>query len=413
VALERTLAEDGPAAELVAAEYVAVRVDAERRPDISDRYDAGGWPTLACLTSDGELVSATTDVFDELPRVLRRLRAPASVPPPQPGQSAPDDRFDARAWFSSLAKAEFDDEYGGFGRGAKFPHAETLRALLPDPSARRIVVRSLDALEALHDPGDGGICRLAASRDWSEVAPEKLLADQAAVLDLYVAAAGTLHEPAYLERAAAIVQFVTTRLADPDGGFAGSLCGDEVDATCYVAGNARMTCALLQVALASRDEALARTAVSGLERIVLATYRPAHGVAHWFAQGSAGDERLLTDQVAVASAMLDAHEIGGDGTHLMMAEELMLTAMRTLWDAAAQAFRDRVQRPDDAGRLATARYPLDANSSAARVLARLADRAGKPEYRRRAVDVLRALAPAARAHGLLAATYVTAVELIC
>ena len=87
--------------------------------------------------------------------------------------------------------------------------------------------------------------------------------------------------------------------------------------------------------------------------------------------------------------------------------------MRTLWDAPAQAFRDRVQRPDDAGRLATARYPLDANSGAALVLARLADRAGKPEYRTRAVDVLRALAPAARAHGLLAATYVSAVELIC
>src|SRR6267143_5516460 len=86
------------------------------------------------------------------------------------------------AWFSSLAKAEFDDEYGGFGRGAKFPHAETLRALLLDPSAHEIVVRSLDALDALHDPGDGSLCRLAASRDWSEVAPEKLLADQAAVL---------------------------------------------------------------------------------------------------------------------------------------------------------------------------------------------------------------------------------------
>jgi len=222
-----------------------------------------------------------------------------------------------------------------------------------------------------------------------------------------------LHEPAYLERAAAIVQFVTTRLADPDGGFAGSSWGGEVDATCYVAGNARMTCALLRVALASRDEALARTAVSGLERIVLATYRPAHGVAHWFARGSAGDERLLTDQVAVASAMLDAHEIGGDGTHLMMAEELMLTAMRTLWDVRAEAFRDRVQRPGDVGRLATARYPLDANSGAALVLARLADRASKPEYRTRAAGVLRALAPAARAHGLLAAPYVSVVELIC
>jgi hypothetical protein len=78
-----------------------------------------------------------------------------------------------------------------------------------------------------------------------------------------------------------------------------------------------------------------------------------------------------------------------------------------------QAFRDRVQGPGDVGRLATPRHPLDANSHAALVLARLADRAGKPEYRARALDVIRALAPAARAHGLLAAPYVSAVEVIC
>jgi uncharacterized protein YyaL (SSP411 family) len=233
------------------------------------------------------------------------------------------------------------------------------------------------------------------------------------VLDLYVTAAEVLREPAYLARAAAIVQFVTTTLSDPAGGHAGSVRGDQVDATCYVSGNARMTSALLEVALASRDEALARNAVTGLERVVLATYRPGHGVAHWLGGGSVGDGRLLADQVAVASAMLDAHEIGGDGTHLMMAEEMMLTSLRVLWDEATGTFRDRARRPDDVGRLAMARYPIDANSGAAVVLARLAVRVGKPEYRARAVDVLRALAPAARAHGLLAAPYVSAAELIC
>jgi uncharacterized protein YyaL (SSP411 family) len=171
-----------------------------------------------------------------------------------------------------------------------------------------------------------------------------------------------------------------------------------------------MTSALLRVAIATRDEALARAAVSGLERIVLAAYRPAHGVAHWCAGGAAGDERFLADQVAVAAAMLDAHDIGGDGTHVMMADELMLTAQRTLWDPPAQAFRDRVPRPGDAGRLASARYPLEANSNASLVLARLSDRVGKPEYRARAGALLTALAPAARAHGLLAASYVSALD---
>ena len=33
--------------------FVAVRVDADRRPDISERYTLGGWPTTAFLTADG------------------------------------------------------------------------------------------------------------------------------------------------------------------------------------------------------------------------------------------------------------------------------------------------------------------------------------------------------------------------
>jgi uncharacterized protein YyaL (SSP411 family) len=412
-ALERMLAENGGVAELVARDHVPVRVDAERRPDIAERYDAGGWPTLACLTSGGELVSATTAVFDDLPSVLRRLRNPAAGPLRQREPSTLDAAFDAREWFSGLARAEFDPEHGGFGRDAKFPHADALRVLLRDPASHQLVARSLDALQALQDPCDGGICRFAASRDWSNVATEKLLDDQAAVLDLYVAAAATLHEPASLARAADIVQFVTTRLADRAGGFAGSIRADRIDATCYVDANARMTSSLLRVAIASRDEALARSAVSGLERIVLATYRPAHGVAHWSDADGVGVERLLSDQVAAASAMLDAHDVGGDATHLMMAEELILTAVRTLWDAPARAFRDRAQTANDIGRLAAPRYPLDANSGAAVVLARLAERAGKPQYRARALELMRALAPSVRAHGLLAAPYVSANDLIC
>ena len=33
---------------------VPIRVDADRRPDISERYNLGGWPTTAFLTPDGE-----------------------------------------------------------------------------------------------------------------------------------------------------------------------------------------------------------------------------------------------------------------------------------------------------------------------------------------------------------------------
>ncbi len=38
-------------AALVNERFVPVRVDADRRPDISERYSLGGWPTTAFLTA--------------------------------------------------------------------------------------------------------------------------------------------------------------------------------------------------------------------------------------------------------------------------------------------------------------------------------------------------------------------------
>ena len=36
---------------LIDERFVAVRVDADRRPDVNERYNLGGWPTTAFLTS--------------------------------------------------------------------------------------------------------------------------------------------------------------------------------------------------------------------------------------------------------------------------------------------------------------------------------------------------------------------------
>lgn len=51
---------DPSVVDLIEERYVAVRVDADRRPDIADRYTLGGWPTIAMLTPDGELLSGGT-----------------------------------------------------------------------------------------------------------------------------------------------------------------------------------------------------------------------------------------------------------------------------------------------------------------------------------------------------------------
>ena len=37
--------------------FVPVLVDAERRPDVNERFGTGGWPTIAYLTADGDLIA--------------------------------------------------------------------------------------------------------------------------------------------------------------------------------------------------------------------------------------------------------------------------------------------------------------------------------------------------------------------
>ena len=79
----------------------------------------------------------------------------------------------------------------------------------------------------LYDEKDGGFFRYARRADWGEPNGEKLLDVNASLLDLYLDAAETLELGRYLERAADILRYVQTWLADQvDGGWAGSQRAD-------------------------------------------------------------------------------------------------------------------------------------------------------------------------------------------
>src|SRR5829696_2907486 len=57
--------------------YVPVRVDADRRPDVADRYELGGLPTTVFLDADGEILGGGTFVPPErFLEVLVRARQP-------------------------------------------------------------------------------------------------------------------------------------------------------------------------------------------------------------------------------------------------------------------------------------------------------------------------------------------------
>ena len=72
--MDRTTYADPEVAALVAARFVPVRVDADRRPDINERYNLGGWPTTAFLTAAGDVITGGTFVpVDRMRGVLERV----------------------------------------------------------------------------------------------------------------------------------------------------------------------------------------------------------------------------------------------------------------------------------------------------------------------------------------------------
>jgi uncharacterized protein YyaL (SSP411 family) len=121
--------------------------------------------------------------------------------------------------------------------------------------------------------------------------------------------------------------------------------------------------------------------------VVLATYRPGEGVGH--VVGDASIRGLLTDQVRLAGALLDAKDAAAREPYGMLAAELLHFACNVLWDAAGGGFLDRAEPGDPL-------KPFALNCDAARVLARAAAESGEPIFRERARETLEALERDAR-----------------
>jgi uncharacterized protein YyaL (SSP411 family) len=426
-------------ARLVGERFVPIRVDADERPDIGDRYALGGWPTTAILSATGEILGGGTYVEGErLAQVLARIAdiwltrrdevearlRGAGSDEGLPEEPAGRDAAPGADAFDEMLFAAYDAAHGGFGDAPKFPHPDALRLALVrwqetgDQRFRLMASATLDALGSgcLCDPHDGGFHRCADGRDWSRPSGEKLLDVNAALIALFFEAGAALgHQPSR-ERARRALEFVRTQLADlgRPGFFASAFPtpGDDghlsIDRTSYTDASAAMISSFL---LASNIDGAAEAgefAISALERLVLDTYRPGAGVGH-VAGGAAALGGFLTDQVGLANALLDAYDATARTPYLMLAEELGHYVLKALADGREGGCFDRAETGAGAlGLLRRRLKPFALNCAAVRVMARLARASGEPAFAEHARATLSYLAGRARAEELGAAAFALA-----
>jgi uncharacterized protein YyaL (SSP411 family) len=451
--MDRVAYADPAIVDIVNSQFVPVRIDADRRPDVNDRYNLDGWPTTALLTPSAEMLTGTTYLpadglramllevseayrtrRDDLDRraagmaAARRSRTTAS-----PGRVEPD--LGAPQWIASRVADECDPLHGGFGTGGKFLHVAALRVALDESSrtgeraVRDAVAQTLDAMVdgQIRDAIEGGFFRYAGGRDWTRPHTEKMLEDQVGLLELYADAGRVLEHDRYLQIARETMAYVRRTLSSDAPTFFASQAADEsyyqlasadlrrtmspptVDPTAFTDLTARAAVAWLRTGTTLQDRAAAEFGGRALDRLLTLTYEPGKGVAHWF-DGRPGIRGLLTDQVHAAWALLALHEATANPTWSMLAEELMRTVLRTHWDEPGLGFFDHAPDPDsDIGLMADPLKPLATNCLASCVLARLSRLTGKLDLQEKALDTLRSQTPLYRQQGLLGAPYALAV----
>src|SRR5262249_23475753 len=153
------------------------------------------------------------------------------------GQSIVDlDEALVKAAVSELSE-EFDETHGGFGRksrqfrGPKFPMASKLELLLAvsgDKAAKAKLRLTLEKMAAggIYDQIGGGFHRYSTERTWTVPHFEKMLYDNAQLVEVYAKAHVADPMPLYDRTIRESLDFVLREMTSPEGGFYSALDAD-------------------------------------------------------------------------------------------------------------------------------------------------------------------------------------------
>jgi uncharacterized protein len=257
--------EDEQVAAVMNELFVNIKVDREERPDIDQIYMAalhhlgehGGWPLTMFLNSDGEPVWGGTyfpktarygrpgfvDVLRELARLFRdepqriehnraALMAALAAKSRPAGQAAVGAaELDSAA--VAIARA-FDQTNGGLGQAPKFPQCSMLE-LLWRAGMRRRESRFFELVEltlehmcegGIYDHLGGGFSRYSVDEKWLVPHFEKMLYDNAQILELLAIAYRRSGKKLYLQRAQETFDWLVREMSTPEGAFCASIDAD-------------------------------------------------------------------------------------------------------------------------------------------------------------------------------------------
>ena len=257
--------EDEFTAALMNELFINIKVDREERPDLDQIYqnalqllgEQGGWPLTMFLTPDGapfwggtyfpptarfgrpgfrDLLNAVASAYHGDPeKVQKNVSAIAdalkSMAEPQGGGTLPAD-LTRRA--AERLVQEVDPHWGGIGGAPKFPQVPIFQLLwragkaTHNETLRNAVTLTLTRMAqgGIYDHLGGGFARYSVDAEWLVPHFEKMLYDNAALLELMTTVWQDTRAPLFESRIRETVGWVLREMVAEGGGFAASLDAD-------------------------------------------------------------------------------------------------------------------------------------------------------------------------------------------
>lgn len=457
---ERVFADPG-VQQLLSERFVGIQVDKDRRPDIDARYRRGGWPTLAWLDSEGEVLAGANflepdeliahleliadrypDRKDEIASEVaanldaRSISVSEEEADPLPHESSPQLSADIVDEVLQILTDTADPVHGGWGVRHKFPHPEALHfatvcwSRTGEPETLNLVLRTLRRMQAgeIYDAVEGGFYRYATRPDWSVPHHEKMLDSNAKRLLAYVEAYQALGEESFKGTAEGILSWMQNSLLDETThAYKGSQDADpeyahlktaalraqhgppECDPTIFTNWNAYAVVSLLKASVVLDDDRYRVQALATLDFLMDELWDEREGMYHYW-DGTYNLPGLLTDQAATLRALIEAMHYAGENRYLEPAMKLARTTIEHL-GAPDGSFYDTRYDPKARGGLRERDSSMLENAAMAEALLRLGHMTRDEDFSTRARAVLQAFAGDYKRYGQFIATYARAVDL--
>jgi uncharacterized protein YyaL (SSP411 family) len=246
-------------------EFINIKVDREERPDLDAIYqhalaltgEQGGWPLTMFLTPDGEpfwggtyfppeprwgrpgfpqVLSALSNAYrndrDTITKNVAALRdALKRLAQPERGAGITAELLDRVA---ERLLREVDPINGGIGTAPKFPQCGIFELLwrawkrTGTAAYRDAVLRTLTTIcqGGIYDHLGGGFARYSTDARWLAPHFEKMLYDNAELVDLLTLVWEETRDPLYAQRAAETIGWLEREMVTAEGAFASSLDAD-------------------------------------------------------------------------------------------------------------------------------------------------------------------------------------------